>query len=127
MFHGLRLGRRCHGGGLGFVVHHGDGGRGDVHQFEIMRERLDHGAHVVEPARDQPFLQRGARDVEASRAKRGRRRQRRDLDRLLGQALDRPQHAPLTRIDQRDGHALTADAAGAADAVDVHLGEVGMS
>ncbi len=91
-------------------------------QIEIVRERFDDRAHVVEAAGDEPLLQRGARDVEAPCAQRGRRRQRDDLDRLLRQPLDRAQHAPLARIDQRDRHALAADAAGAADAVHVDFG-----
>ena len=96
--------------------------RGDVDDVELVGERLDDDAHVVEVAGEQPLAQRRARDLEAPRAQVGHGRHRRDFDLLLGHRFDAAQQAMLARLDERDRGAVAPGAAGAADAVDVVVG-----
>ena len=99
-----------------------DCGRRDVDDVELVRERLDDDARVIEVAGDQALAQRRARDVEPPGAEVGDRRDRRDLDLLLRCGFDGAEQAVLARLGERDGGAAAPGAPGPADAVDVRFG-----
>ena len=82
--------------------------RRDVDDVELLRQRLDDHADVVEVAGEEPLAQRRARDVEPPRAQVGHGRHRRDLDLLLGEALDAAQQPVLARLGERDRRAAAA-------------------
>ena len=98
---------------------------GDVHDVELLGERLDDDAELIEVAGEDRLAQRGARQLEPPRAQIGDGRHGGDLDLLLRLLLDVAQQPMLARLGERDRDAFASGAAGAADAMHVRLGRRG--
>ena len=81
------------------------GGRGDVDDVELLRQRFDDDADVIEVAGEQPLAQRRAGQLEPPGAEVRHRRHRGDFDLLLGEVLDRAQQPVLARLGERDRRA----------------------
>ena len=99
--------------------------RGDVHHVELVRQRLDDDAVVVELAGRDRLADGGPGDLQPLRLDVEHGGQRRHADLLLGERLDAAEQPVLARLGEGDGNALAPGAAGAADAVDVGLGRLG--
>ena len=99
--------------------------RRDVHRVELLAQRLDDDAVVVEVAGDERLAQGGARQLEPARAQVDDRRHPLDGDLLPRELLDVAQHAVLARLGERDRDALASRAPRPADAVDVGVGRRG--
>ena len=86
--------------------------RGNVHDVELVRERLDDDPGVVEVAGDQTLAQRRARDLQSACAKVGDRWDRRDLNLLFRSGFHGPKQAVLARLGERNGGSAAAGAIG---------------
>ena len=104
---------------------HGRGGH--VDDVELLGERLDDDADVVQASGEELLPQGRARDVEPAGTQVRHRRDGGDLDLLLRERLDGPQQPVLARLGERDGGAGAARAPRAADPVDVRLRRGGTS
>ena len=97
-------------------------GRGrDVDHVVLGRERLDDDAIVVQPARDEQFLDGGARQLQLPRVQIDDRRNGLRLDPLLRELLDVPEKPALARFREGDGNARAPRPARAADAMHVRV------
>ena len=105
-----RLMRQLHGGGR------------DVHDVELIGQRLHHHAERVDVALEDVLAKGRGGHVEPARAHVGHRGQRLLRHTAPRDALDVPEHAVLARLGQRDGHALTPGTPHASDAVHVLRG-----
>ena len=106
-----RLGRvrQLHGGGR------------NVGEIELLRQRLDDHAHVVELPRQDPLPDGGSRHVQSPGLELGHGRHGGDVNLLLREGLDGAQQTMLARLDEHDGRAGAARASRAANAVDIRL------
>ena len=98
-----------------------DRGEGDLHEVELVGERLDDDAEAVEVVPEQALPQGRAGQLEPPGAQVGDGRHLLDRDRRPGHPLDRLEHPVLARLGERDRDALAAGAADPADAVHVGL------
>ena len=104
---------------------------GNLDDVELVGERLNHRAHVLKIAGEQPLAHRCLRQLQPSRLEIGDRWHDRDLDLLLGQELDIFSSArrvtgcrrhSLARLSERDRCPGAAGASRTADAVHIALG-----
>ena len=104
------------------VVRHLHRGERHLHHVELVGERLHDHPEAVEVVLQDRLADRGLDHLQPPGPQVGDRRHLQDLDPLAREALDVLQHPVLARLGERDGHALAAGPADAADAVDVRLG-----
>ena len=98
------------------------GAHGDVHDVELVGQRLDDDPVTLEVAPHDRLADRGPGQLEPAGPQVGDGRHLGDLDLLAGALLDAANLPVLARLGQRDGDALAARPADAADPVDVRLG-----
>ena len=99
--------------------------RRDVHDVELLGQRIDHGAEGVELAGDEGLAEGGLGHLDPARPEVGHRGHRRDLDPLFGEEFDVPEQAVFPGLGEGDGDAFASGPAGASDAMDVGLGRGG--
>src|SRR4051794_1154655 len=105
----------------GGLVRQLDRGERDLHDVEVVGERLDDDPELVELVLQQALVQGCAGELQPPGAQVRRAGDLLDRDTLSGHPLDRLQHPVLAGLGQRDRHPLAAAAPDPADPVDVGL------
>ena len=103
-------------------MRHLDGRGRDIHEVELVGQRFDDDAGVLEATGNQPLAQRGARDLQPARAKVRDCRDGRHFDLLFGGRFHRPEQAVLARFGQRNRRPSAAGPPRSADAMHVCVG-----